>query len=296
MSELHITNDVINTGVVEAAISYQIKEKVTEKQIPLTWRVNTLCNMLGIKKDPVKKRPLAKYELVQTLKQRLHDFTEGVLHTLDTKQIKALIGGDGSVLLPYVAIPTTTTVNELTKEEETEAYNNLLTKLTVDQLWKFLEMVTQFDKEAYQTEQTKKLEKKAKKSTKSSGYVEVTNEEAAAIVATYYANLASGSSTCTPECFRKSGVSNPTQSFNRLLFSHIFPEDCTHINSMATSAYDYWKKNNTTDVTADYEKNKTIREAYCIANPDYLTKLKENLSTKGYTAAVRKKVDKTQEA
>jgi hypothetical protein len=199
-----------------------------------------------------------------------------------------------SILEPIKKVQLIITENDLSKEQVENYYHEQIKQLDSNQLWKLLEEVTLFNLEVYSAEQRKKeqakeLKQALKGKTKTQNYISVTNAEAAAIVASYYTSLASGSSVTTPECFRKSGLTNPTQAFNRLLFSHLFQDECDLTNSIHTSVYDYWKTNNTADVIADYESNKQVMSNFFNENPEYLPKVKDKLITKQYTQAVLKK-------
>ena len=272
-----VNNPHIHMSTIQTAVIEQIQGKIAEKQIPITW----LLSKVGVRQGGrTKKRSLSKQELVQAIEDRLHAFIDIDLHNMTTKEVLGVINGeaDNKLLEAVTGIPLKVDVEAKTTEELTTQFNEAVAKLEMVQLWKLLEEVSK-----YEPETTKAVSKK--KSAKG-GYVSVPDDVAKSLIATYYNSLASGSSVCTPECFRGGRVANGAHAFRRFIFSHVCKDECSVFNSMPTVAYEWYKENNTDVVPTD--KADEIIEAYHKSNPDYLSKVKSWKTEKYVTAVVKK--------
>lgn len=269
--------------VIKQAIFDRIQEKVEEKKIPLLWRLETVYKMHGKKMPKPTRKPLSREALVMQIKIAGNAVLDNLL-ALSTKELKAVVKGENNAIFaPIYGIKFSGLVFAKSEQQE-EEYADLLIGLPESEMWKFLELVTKFDREEFYKAAADKGEKA--RATKKSGYVSVTDEEAVSILAPYYEQLASDATICTPECYRKGGVSNVTNAFRRLQFSYLNQDACKVLNSVPSSVYDYWKENN--GDTMSYEEGKAVIDAYIATNPDHLVKVK-SWGDAPYLAAVRKK-------
>jgi hypothetical protein len=268
-------NETTQDTTLLQAIVTQIKVKLEDKNIPVTWLQATLHKLLGIKAAKKKKRPLAKYELVKLLELQLNSFANEI-HKLDTKKVKALIGGDCSLIVPYLTkVPTTVTVE--TENQDTPCVE-LLEQLTVEQAWKLLDMVTTYE------EVTEKKEVKATTPKAKPNYISISKEEATVILGEYYKSLASEASITTPECFRGGRTSNPTQHLQRLLYSY-HTQDCKQPNSITESVFT-WHKGTDKKMTVE-EAQRTI-DTYIASHPEHLEEVNALASKACVKALVNK--------
>lgn len=282
---------MVNEAIKQAVIE-QIVSKINNKGISASWVEDTLCKLTGTKKVKDKRVPLTRPEIIKGIE----DAIKGALVCIEVdstvKDLKEFIknGGDTFFRNCIKDVPVTRIEGVQTVEERTAALNNMLNSLTIEQLWNFLEQCTKHDPIAYSMKKHEKAIKKAEKKTTTpankGGYVSVTDEEAVSILAPYYEQLATDATICTPECYRKGGVSNVTNAFRRLQFSYLNQDACKVFNSVPTSVYDYWKENK--GDTMSYEEGKTVIDSYLAANPDHIEKVKSWFDAP-YIAAVRKK-------
>ena len=289
----------VNNVIITQALWDKIAAKVEEKKISLTWRCDTVAKILGVKPQKQEKRPLTRVELGDQIKMAMYEI-QNSLDVMTTKQIKAVINGeyDGILLAPLHKMKTTTNKEFKSIEDLEKEYENMLLKLNEEQLWNYLELVTKWDRAAYAEECKKRDEKmatrkKAATSKQKSNYITCTNEEAVQILEPYYTQLASGT-TSTPECFKAS--SNPTQSFQRFVFSHMNQAECGITNSINETVYQAWKEANK-DVTVtpdELERKKALIEAFKTGNPEYIDNVK-SWGTRPHIRGLLKKEEVKQE-
>lgn len=269
--------------VIKQAIFDRIQEKVDEKKIPLLWRLETVYKMHGKKMPKPIRKPLSKEAMITQIKIAGNAVLDNLL-ALSTKELKAVVKGENTAIFAPIHSIKFSALSFPKSEQQEEEYADLLIGLPESEMWKFLELVTKFDREEIYKEAAEKGEKS--RAAKKSGYTSVTNEEAVSILASYYKQLASSASAVAPECYRKGGVSNVTNAFRRLQYSFHNQDDCRVFNSVPNSVYEYWKENK--GDTMNYEKDKAVIDAYIAANPDHLEKVKSWCDAP-YIAAVRKK-------
>lgn len=268
-------NETTQDTTLLQAIVTQIKVKLEGKNIPVTWLQATLHKLLGIKVAKMKKRPLAKYEIIKLLEEQLSSFASD-LRKLDTKKVKALISGDCSLIVPYLTkVPTSVTVES---EKQDTPCEELLEQLTVEQAWKLLDMVTTYE------EVTKKKEVKPIAPKSKPNYISISKEEATVILGEYYNSLASSASVTTPECFRGGRTSNPTQHLQRLLYSY-HNQDCKQPNSITESVFT-WHSGTDKKMTVE-EAQRTI-DTYLAAHPEHLEEVNALASKSCVKALVNK--------
>lgn len=292
---------MVNAAVKQAVIQ-QVADTITNKAISGEWVETTLCNTLGIKRVTGKRVPMNRGEILDGIEKAI----KGVLSVLKVdstvKELKEFItkGGDDFLKSCIMDVPFTKIEGAPTAEERTAALNSMLTQLSLEQLWAFLAQCTKHDPVAYtrakMEAKQKAQEKAANKTTtpkQKTNYVSCTNEEAVQILEPYYTQLASGTNS-TPECFKAS--SNPTQSFQRFLFSHMNQAACGVANSINETVYNAWKDaNKDVTLTADeLERKKAVIEEYKTSNPEYMDNLK-SWGNRPYIKCLLKKDEVKQE-
>lgn len=290
---------MVNSAIRQAVIQ-QVADTITNKAISGEWVETTLCKTLGIKRVTGKRVPMNRGEILDGIEKAI----KGVLSVLKVdstvKELKEFItkGGDDFLKSCIMDVPFTKIEGAPTTEERTAALNSMLTQLSLEQLWAFLAQCTKHDPVAYtrakMEAKQKAQEKAANKTTtpkQKTNYVSCTNEEAIQILEPYYTQLASGTNS-TPECFKAS--SNPTQSFQRFLFSHMNQSECGITNSLNETVYNAWKEaNKDVTLTADeLERKKAVIDAYKTSNPEYMDNLK-SWSNRPYIKCLLKKEEVT---
>ena len=270
---------VFTDTAVKQAVIEQIKAAIKGNTIPDTWLTDTLTSTLGIKKEKGKRVPLTKTQIIDTIKAKIGSLL-GAMETTDTiKEIKEFIknGGNDMLTATIKETPTTRLVDEPSQQDVKDNIDRMLGLLNLTQTWEVLAKCNKFCYATYRKAQAEKVMKKAEKKTttpkQKTNYISCTNEEAVCILSGYYENLASGV-TSTPECFKS--ASNPTQSLQRFLFSHMFQDECKTPNSISETVYKAWKDANK-DVTLtpdELERKKALIDAYKNSNPAYMESMK----------------------
>ena len=269
---------MVNAAIKQAVIE-QIADKIKNKGISASWVEDTLCKLTGTKKVTGKRVPLTRPEIISGIEAAIKGALACIKVDSTVKELKEFINNGGSTFFKNCIkdVPVTRIEGELTVEEKTAALNSMLTSLTIEQLWNFLEQCTNHDPVAYSQkkheEKIKKAEKKTTTPAKKSNYITVTNEEAVQILEPYYTQLASGTNSI-PECFKS--ATNATQAFQRFVFSHMNQADCGITNSISEPVYTAWKDANK-DVTVtpdELERKKAVIDAYKANNPDYMASVK----------------------
>lgn len=283
---------MVNTAIKQAVIE-QILSKIKYKCISVSWVEDTLFRLTGTKKVTGKRVPLTRPEIISGIEDAIKGALACIKVDSTVKDLKEFIKNGGSTFFTNCIkdVPITRIEGVQTVEEKTAALNSMLTSLTIEQLWNFLEQCTNHDPVAYSQkkheEKIKKAEKKTTTPAKKSNYITVTNDEAVQILEPYYTQLASGTNSI-PECFKAS--TNATQAFQRFVFSHMNQADCGITNSISESVYGAWKDANK-DVTVTPEElasKQAAIDAYKTANPDYMETLK-GWSNRPYIKCLLKK-------
>ena len=291
---------MVNAAIKQAVIE-QIADKIKNKGISGSWVEDTLCKLTGTKKVTGKRVPLTRPEIISGIEAAIKGALACIKVDSTVKELKEFINNGGSTFFKNCIkdVPVTRIEGELTVEEKTAALNSMLTSLTIEQLWNFLEQCTNHDPVAYsQKKHEEKIKKAEKKNTttttaKKSNYITVTNDEAVQILEPYYTQLASGTNSI-PECFKASA--NATQAFQRFVFSHMNQEECGITNSISEPVYTAWKDANK-DVTLTSEelaRKQAVIDGYKAANPDYMETLK-GWSNRPYIKCLLKKDEVKQE-
>lgn len=270
---------VFTDTAVKQAVIEQIKAAIKGNTIPDTWLTDTLTSTLGIKKEKGKRVPLTKSQIIDTIKAKIGSLL-GAMETTDTiKEIKEFIknGGNDMLTATIQATPTSRLVDEPSQQDVKDNIDRMLGLLNLTQTWEVLAKCNKFSFADYRKAMAEKVMKKAPNKTttpkQKTNYISCTNEEAVQILSGYYEQLASGVSS-TPECFKS--ASNPTQSLQRFLFSHMFQNECGITNSISETAYNAWKEANK-DVTVtpdELERKKAVIDAYKTSNPTYMESMK----------------------
>lgn len=268
---------MVNAAIKQAVIE-QIADKIKNKGISASWVEDALCKLTGTKKVTGKRVPLTRPEIINGIEAAIKGAFACIKVDSTIKDLKEFIKNGGSTFFSDCIkdVPVTRIEGELTVEEKTAALNSMLTSLTIEQLWNFLEQCTRHDPVAYAKKKHEEKIKKAEKTTtpvKKNNYITVTNEEAVQILEPYYTQLASGTNLI-PECFKASA--NATQAFQRFVFSHMNQADCGITNSISEPVYTAWKDANK-DVTLtseELERKKALINAFKAANPDYMASVK----------------------
>jgi hypothetical protein len=285
---------VFTETAIKQAVLEQIKAAIKDNTIPDSWLNETLTATLGIKKEKVKRVPLTKAQLIDTITEKINSLL-GAMDATDTiKEIKEFIknGGNDMLTATIQATPTSRFVDEPTQQDVKDNIERMLALLNLTQTWDVLAKCNKFSYVDYRKAQSQKVMKKAEKKNtttpaKKSNYITCTNEEAVQILEPYYTQLASGTIS-TPECFKAS--SNPTQSFQRFVFSHMNQAECDITNSINESVYTAWKDANkeVTVTPEELERKQAIIDAFKTANPDYMETLK-GWSNRPYIKCLLKK-------
>lgn len=289
---------MVNAAIKQAVIQ-QIADKITNKGISASWVEDTLCKLTGTKKVTGKRVPLTRTEIISGIEAAIKGALACIKVNSTIKELKEFINDGGSTFFKNCIkdVPVTRIEGELTVEEKTAALNSMLTSLTIEKLWNFLEQCTNHDPVEYSKkkheEKLKKAEKKNTTPVKKTQYVTVTNEEAVQILAPYYTQLASGDNSI-PECFKS--ATNATQAFQRFVFSHMNQANCDITNSISEPVYTAWKDANK-DVTVtpdELARKQAIIDGYKASNPDYMETLK-GWSNRPYIKCLLKKDEVKQE-
>lgn len=275
-------SQVFQDTLIKQAVIEQIKNVSKSKTMPLSWQNETLSAILGIKREKGKRVPYTKFQLLESLKQKINGLLGYMNNSASITEVKEFIknGGNESLILAIKSVPFTRFTDEPTEQDIRDNIEKMVSLLSLEQAWDYLSMCNSFDFKTYSRElkekQEKLAEKKKKKQEKSSGsgksnYISIPNDEAKQIIASYYSSLASGASVTTPECFRSAGLSNPSTVLKRFIYTHYNQEHCKEANSINENVYKLWKSNEpqfTLEEANDIENNffKTVQ-------PDFKEKI-----------------------
>lgn len=293
---------VFTDTAIKQAVLEQIKAAIKGNTIPDTWLNEILTSTLGIKKEKGKRVPLTKSQLIEAIKAKVNSALGAMDNTDSLKEIKEFIKNGGSPIFTATIqeVPTTRLVDEPTQQDVKDNIDRMIGLLSLTQAWELLAKCNKFSYADYRKAQAEKVMKKAEKKNttttpkQKTNYVSCTNEEAVQILEPYYTQLASGTNS-TPECFKAS--SNPTQSFQRFLFSHMNQSECGTTNSISETVYNAWKEaNKDVTLTADeLARKQAVIDAYKASNPEYMDNLK-SWSNRPYIKCLLKKAEVTAKA
>lgn len=225
------------------AVAAAIAEQIATYRRPLAWRVETAKSILKIKEKAAK--PTVEARSAEELQSDIIAAVRKYVSKQGVRKLQGIISGSISLNDAVSGISTTITrMPEPTKAEPTteDTYNALLSQMNKPQLFAMLDAAKDYIKPAKAT--------KAGKSTKSGGYVSISDEMAYTIAYEYLSTVVAGGRACSPQGFLGKRTANPTTALRRFIFSTICRLDCSIYNSMPASVADYYKAN-TPEMVAD---------------------------------------------
>ena len=217
-------------------VAAAIAEQIATYRRPLVWRVETAKSILKIKEKAAK--PIVKARSAEELQSEIIAAVRKYVGKLGVRKLQDIVKGEASLYDAFIGIATTiTTMPEPAKAEAIteDAYNALLSQMNKPQLFAMLDAAKDYIKPAKAT--------KAGKSTKSGGYVSISDEMAYTIAYEYLSKLTEGGRACSPQGFLGKRTANPTTALRRFIFSTICRLDCSIYNSMPATVADYYKAN-----------------------------------------------------
>lgn len=218
------------------AVAAAISEQIATYRRPLVWRVETAKSILKIKEKAPKDivTPKTAEELQSEIITALSTYVgkQGV------RKLQGIISGSVNLneVVSGIATSTITKAEKVKAEAATEAaYEALLAQMNKPQLFAMLQEAANYTKPAKAA--------KAGKSTKSGGYVSISDEMAYTIAYEYLSKLTEGGRACSPQGFLGKRTANPTTALRRFIFSTICKGECSIYNSMPATVADYYKAN-----------------------------------------------------
>lgn len=273
----------MTNNIVKQAIVAQVTAVISAKNISLVWLTDTLHKLLGIKKEQVKRTPLNRPELLKCLEYKIKSVLADLEQRATTKDIKTFIQNGGSDFLTSAikGTPLTKNINEPTQDEVMAKVIELVGKLSVEQLWEFLDKCNKWTSKEYYNRPI------PTRNSITTGYISIPQEEATLILGEYYRNLANNESVTTPVCFRGGRTSNATQHLQRLLYSYHYGTDCKQPNSITQKVFSYHLANKP-NLSVDEAKN--LINNFIELHPEHVIEL-QKLKNKSYVKSVVKKDD-----
>ena len=281
--------------VVKQAVLQQVKAALKNNVIPKSWQVATLSKILGIKQPKAQRVPLNRQQLIDAIRAKIDMFLGEMKNRTSTKDIKNFIKNGGSEMLKLTIqeVQTTRLIDQPTDDDIAENIEHMQGLLNLQQTWDYLAQCNKFNSSvesiAAKAAKARKAANKTNNTSKAANgnYISIPKEEAMQIVAVHYNSLASGSHVTTPQCFRAAKVGNPTQHFQRLLYSTMFPDKCSKPYNIAENVYKRWKEEEQ-HVVATTDAEKVISD-YVNSKDDYLKELHNKIGLQAYIKAVLKK-------
>jgi hypothetical protein len=280
--------------LVKQAVLQQVKAALKNNVIPKSWQVTTLQKILGIKPPKAQRVPLNRQQLIDAIKVKIDMLLGDMQKKISTKDIKDFIKNGGSDLLKVTiqGVQTTRLIDQPTDKDITDNIEHMQGLLNLQQTWDYLAQCNKFNSSEYWESIAAKAAKARKATNNTSkatngNYISIPKEEAMQILAEHYNSLASGSHVTTPQCFRAAKVGNPTQHFQRLLYSTMFADKCSKPYNIAENVYKKWKEEEQHVVASD-DAEKVISD-YVNSKDDYLKELHNKIGLQAYIKAVLKK-------